>query len=407
VGLARQSWGCGGVGSLGSQRREDRRSEELGPQHLWPDAADRTSGLRSSARTVDGGELIGGQYRLLGPLGDSSYGRAMRAEQVSSGREVALHMIPEGSVSERVLVRELPLVVAKCALLSHPNVVALHGFGRVHGDAGPFYLVTDALEGVSLAEYLDAEGEPDLSLALTLVRQIGRALRAAHKLGIVHGDLRPANVRVIATEDGLHVRVTGFGKMPMLRLEDEPTTFVRGLSAPTYAAPELLRGEPIDARCDVYSLGTILFRMVAGQTPFGGATPSAVLEAHKRAAVPSLRAVAGDRVSPELDALVARSLAKSRTERFPDVVAMMSAMRFLAVKQGDTLAREVSEVSSLSALGHTRVNSILPSVALPELTHEPLTLDPDRQRRSELLSLALGVVLGLLVAAAGWFVLSR
>lgn len=395
---------------MGSQRREDRRSDGPAHERLWPDAADRTSGLRAKTRSpVDRDELVGGQYRLLGPLGESSYGRAIRAEQVSSGREVALHMIPEGTVSERVLVRELPLAVAKCALLSHPNVVALHGYGRVDGEAGPFYVVTDALEGVSLADYLHSQGQLEISSALTLVRQIGRALRAAHKLGIVHGDLRPANVRVIATDDGLHVRVTGFGKIPMTRLEDEPTTGVRGLSAPTYAAPELLRGEPLDPRSDVYALGAILFRMISGQAPFAGATPAAVVQAHKHAPVPSLRALVGDRVSVELDALVMRSLAKSRTERFPDVVAMMSAMRILAVKDGDFLSRDVSEVSTLAALGPQRINSILPTVPAPDPTggHEPLVLNPQRERATKWLFMGLGLIVGLAITVAAWILLPR
>jgi len=353
---------------LASQRREDNRSEGQAHGRLWPDVADRTSGVRArkSAIGVDPSELVGGQYRLLGPIGESCYGRAIRAEHVSSGREVALHMIADGTVSERVLARELPLAIAKCALLSHPNVVTLHGFGRADGDVGAFYVVTDALEGISLADYLHTQGEISLENALSLGRQIGRALRAAHKLNIVHGDLRPANVRVSVTDDGLHVRVMGFGKIPMSRSEDEPTTGVRGLSAPTYAAPELLAGEPLDPRADVYALGAILFRMIAGVPPFTGATPAAVLQAHKHAPVPSLRERVGESVSPELDALIQRCLAKSKHDRFPDVVAFMTAMRILTVKDGDFLSRDVSEVSSLAAIGAARVNSILPT--LPPLS---------------------------------------
>lgn len=364
--------------------------------------------MRAKRRVdVDPSELVGGLYRLLGPIGESSYGRAIRAEHAGTQREVALHMIPNGMVSERVLARELPLAVAKCAQLAHPNVVSLQAFGRVDGDSGPFYVVTDALEGISLADYLHTQGEISLETALMIARQIGRALRAAHKLDIVHGDLRPANVRVIATEDGLHVRVTGFGRIPMGRGEDEPSTGVRAVSTPTYASPELLRGEPLDPRADVYALGAILFRMISGEAPFTGATATAVVNAHKHAPIPSLRERVGDRVSSELDALVTRCLAKDKTDRFPDIVAVMTAMRVLSIQEGDFLSRDVSEVSSLMP---GRINSILPTVATPvdpTDEHTAITHDPRaqlRQRRAWIFAL---VVLTLATVGVLFFDLSR
>ncbi len=394
---------------VASQRREDGRSEGRAPERLWPEAADSSSGLRPKKRAdVDPSELVGGLYRLLGPIGETSYGRAIRVEHVGTRRELALHMIPDGMVSERVLARELPLAVAKCAQLTHPNVVTLQAFGRVDGDTGPFYVVTDALEGISLADYLHTQGDLSLETALGLARQIGRALRAAHKLGIVHGDLRPANVRVIATDDGLHVRVMGFGRIQLTRSEDEPSTGVRAIASPTFAAPELLRGEPLDPRTDVYALGAILFRMISGEAPYTGDT-AAVAQAHKHAPIPTLsaarRALLGESVARELDALVARCLAKSKDDRFPDVVAVMSAMRLLSVNDGDFLSRDYSEVS----LAPGRVNSILPTVATPFEPADELTLitvDPKANAFTRRFWIA-AAALSILALIAALFELSR
>ncbi len=396
---------------MASHRRDNDRTEGRAQERLWPDIADRSSGVRAKKRAdLDPSELVSGLYRLLGPLGESSYGRAIRAEHAGTHREVALHMIPDGMVSERVLARELPLAVAKCAQLTHPNVVTLQAFGRVDGDSGPFYVVTDALEGVCLADYLHEQGEISLDAALALARQIGRALRAAHKLGIVHGDLRPANVRVMSTDDGLHVRVTGFGRLPLSRADDEPRTGVRSISAPTYASPELLRGEPLDPRTDVYALGAILYRMISGEPPFIGATAASVVHAHKHAPIPSLResrARVGATVSEELDALVTRCLAKSKLERFPDVVAVMSAMRLLSLKDGDFLSRDFSEVSSLSP---GRINSILPTVAAgTDPADEQTVITPDPKLAASLRRFWIAAVLMSVLAVVGalYFELSR
>ncbi len=394
---------------MASQRSDDTRRHGRRHGPLWSEVADRTSGVRAmpSRTATDTAEWVGGQYRLLGPIGESCYGRAIRAQHVASGRDVALHIIADGAASERALIRELPLVVAKCALLAHPHVVTLQAYGRVEAGAGPFYVVTDALEGVSLAEYLDTQGEISVATALLLARQIGRALRAAHKLDIVHGDLRPENVRVSATDDGLHVRVTGFGKLPSSRAGDEPVTGVRGLRAPTYAAPEQLTGEllwdhALDARVDVYALGAIMFRMLAGVPPFTGATAAAVAHSHRVAAIPSLRVVAGTSVSVELDEVVTRCLAKNPADRFPDVAAVMSAMRIMTVQDGDFLSRDASDPSALSPPALAGVNSILPTVSANLKVADAATRmaqDASHPRRLRVFGRVLGTLAGLAVAA--------
>ncbi len=370
---------------------------------LWPEEADRTSGLRLRPRPERDDDTVGGHYRLIAPIGDTAYGRAFRAEHLRNGREVAVHFFTEGVVPERVLSRELPLAVAKCAQLSHPNVVSLHAYGRTDGAQGVYYVVTDMLEGVSLSQYLRERGPLSPTSALALVRQIGRALRAAHKLGVFHGDLRPANVRVVEVDQRAVLKVVGFGKLPLLCGGDEPASHVRGIAAPIYAAPELLRGEAIDARADVYALGAMLFRMIAGTAPFAGRTPSEVLQSME-ASPPSLRAFVGDEVSEDVDALVTRCLTSRPEERFPDVVAMMRAMRFVLLDETDFLSREMSDpLATTPPLSGAQ--SILPSVSpSADITgaRQAILAHEGSKARTRTILIAIGIVLALGIAGEVW-----
>ncbi len=387
-----------------SKRRDERRSLERSAKSsaLWPEAADRTSGLRPRRR-ASAEDALDGQYRLLGPLGDSAYGRVFRAEHLTLRREVAVHFIPEGTVPERVLSRELPLAVAKCAQLSHPNVVSLHAYGRTDAPESMYYVVTDLLEGVSLEDYLRARGPLTERQALGLVRQIGRALRAAHKLSIFHGDLRPANVQVIEIEERAVLKVVGFGKLPLLVRGDEAASPARAVAFANYAAPEFLRGDPVDARTDVYALGAILYRMVAGVPPYAGASPASVLEAMKQGPVASLRTRLGDAVSQELDAMVAKMLAANPADRFPDVVTAMRSMRFLFADETDFLSREMSDFSA--ALAVPGPQSILPSVSpSTEVTgaRQAMLAHEGAKARTRIILLAIGIVLALGVIGEVW-----
>jgi serine/threonine protein kinase len=387
-----------------TKRRDERRTLERSTEgsHLWPDAADRTSGLRPRRRS-SADDALDGQYRLLGPLGESAYGRAYLAEQLTLGRTVAVHFIPEGSVSERVLSRELPLAVAKCAQLSHPNVVSLHAYGRTDGQRGMYYVVTDLLEGISLEEYLNARGPLAERRALGLIRQIGRALRAAHKLSIFHGDLRPANVQAIEVDDRAVLKVVGFGKLPLLVRGDESASPNRNVSSPNYAAPEFLRGDPVDARTDVYALGAILFRMIAGAAPYPGSSSASVLEAMKSSPAPSLRARLGDAVSHELDGLVMRMLAVNPADRFADVVTAMRAMRFLFADETDFLSREIGDVSVVHTMPGPQ--SILPSVSpATDVTgaRQAMLAHEGAKARTRIILLAIGIVLALGVIGEVW-----
>jgi serine/threonine protein kinase len=396
---------------VGAKLNKDDQAGNGEQSPLWSRTADGSSGLRlrKSPPATGKEQLLSGMYRLGQSIGNSSYGRAVAAVQMPLGKPVAVHFLPRDATSERVLSRDLPLAVAKCAQLSHPNIVAVEAYGRADQD-GLYYVVTAPLEGESLADYLHKTGPLPVKQALSLMRQIGRALRAAHQHGIVHGDIRPANVRIIQTPSGELARVVGFGKVALLARDsqaplgrpvapfDEPTSEIRGITSPLYAAPELYQSGVVDARSDVYALGALLFRLIAGEPPYPGSSPMAVMEGHTSASIPSLRERAGDHVPPEVDALVMRCLEKRPELRYPDVVAFMQAMRFALLDDGEFLSREASDLLSLppAAIRAPGVNSILPSVPAVAGEAEPT---PVRRAEARSSNSWLWVVLaGLLIA---------
>jgi serine/threonine protein kinase len=280
---------------------------------LWPSAGDSSSGLRDK-RTVVGTPKDGvprvGPFELLSPIGSTAYGRAFRARRQQ--REVALHFLNLDDDGEGTLASALPLAVARCAQLSHPNVIAVEQQGRSEED-GAYYLVTEVLDGVSLAAALDdADGFP-LTRALQVALQIGRALRAAHKLGIVHGALSPANVRLSPTQGGELVRVVGFDCAAL-----SPRS--PALTGP-YQAPERASGRTTDTRGDIFALGALIYRMLAGEPP---TVESPALRA------PALSSVSREPVPRALDELVARCLEPDPSLRQSDLTSLMRGLREVA-----------------------------------------------------------------------------
>lgn len=322
---------------------------------LWPSSADGSSGLRDkravtperdrgsdpARRESQGPDSLEpaplGQdtapYQLLTPIGSTAYGRAFRARHTGQQREVALHFLTLEDDGEGTLARALPLAVAKCAQLSHPNVIALEEHGRTEKD-GLAYLVTEPLEGISLEAQLHDAGVLSLSRALTITLQIGRALRAAHKLGIVHGALTPANVRVLRKEGGELVRVVGFG---CTMLSPRPQLPEAGFNSP-YLAPECVRGASPDTRSDVFAVGALLFRMLTGRTP---SLP--VIDEEP----PSVAAFSLEPIPRELDELVGRCLEADPERRLSDLVELMRDLRAVARNQhvADEGPSTVSDVS--------------------------------------------------------------
>lgn len=252
-----------------------------------------------------------GRYEILAPLAEGGMARVFRARDVELDREVAIKVLRERRHPERT--DRFEEEARATAALTHPNVVMLHDVGR-QGDAR--YLVTELLDGQTLRERLE-HGGPAVQEAWALGRQIARALAAAHRRGITHGDLKPENLFVTAS--GV-VKVLDFG----LSHDDgalprfSPSTGTAG-----YMAPEQIRGDRADRRSDVFALGAVLFELFTGVRAFPGAT-----ELDRAAATlhaPPLLYAAGH-VPGWLRALIARCLQPAPEDRYASAEEVAEAL---------------------------------------------------------------------------------
>ncbi len=305
------------------------------------------------------GRTLAGRYRVDGVLGQGGVGVVYRATHVDIGRLVALKVLhPEyGAIPEtkRRFEREARALSA----LSHPHIVSIADYGIAGGMP---YLAMELIEGRTLADLLDDDGPPPIDTALDIERQILRGLAFAHARGILHRDLKPANVFLQELpDDPHHVKLLDFGLAKIVSddesAEAEPTLTRSGtiLGTPSYMAPEQASGSVVDARADVYSAGCVLFELLSGRVPFVAPTRGEVVRAHLVDPVPAPRSVRpGLEVTPALEALLDRALAKDRADRFVDAGAMLEAL--------DALPRPAARIDAhVAAGGH---GGLVPSDAI-------------------------------------------
>ncbi len=258
-----------------------------------------------------------GHYEVVAPLGSGGMGEVYRARDPRLGREVAVKVLPGGLARDPERLRRFEQEAKAIAGLSHPHILAVYDTGRAEGAP---YLVLELLEGQTLRERL-GEGAVPPRKAVELAAQVARGLAAAHEKGVVHRDLKPENVFVC--RDGT-AKILDFGVARLLgRPEDGPEeeTAVPLTSPGTlvgtvaYMSPEQIRGRPVDARSDIFSLGVVLYEMLAGRRPFRGETApeiqAAILHDEPEAlSGPDLR------VPAAVEGVVRRCLEKRKEERF-------------------------------------------------------------------------------------------
>jgi serine/threonine-protein kinase len=264
------------------------------------------------------GDTIAGTYRVRGVLGSGGMGTVYHAHDETLGRDVAIKLVHEDMLSGPG-VREAFLEEARSmARVRHENVVTIHAFG-VHRDQP--YLVMEYVAGSNLATWTAQHGPPSLNQALEIIDAMCRGVEAIHASGALHRDIKPGNILI---DDKGRIAVTDFGlSTPHADLEQPTGPFAHG--TPSYMAPELARGEPIDPRTatalDIYALGLLAFELITGQRPFAAKSTNGILQEHAYRTPPSPSTVRAG-VSTAFDAAILRALAKSPHDRTPSAEAL-------------------------------------------------------------------------------------
>ncbi len=299
------------------QARELRRDPETPP----------VSGvleLAAASMTTDPGVLAGTPYRLLQKIGEGSSGEVFEAEHVELGRKYAVKVLSAAHTAATDAVERFRREARAIAKISHPNLVRLHDFGKSLD--GRVFLVMELLSGKTL----DVHAEKGLGWreAIRLAMQASRALEAAHAAGLVHRDLKPQNL--FLTEDG-DLKLLDFGvAMALADTVDDAEKRQKGFAVfgtPEYMAPEQVAGEAVDARCDIYSLGCVLYELVTGSRPFEG-SPVVVMgkQLREEPERPRVRAPTVP-IPGELEAVIAKALAKDKDARFASAREMREALQ--------------------------------------------------------------------------------
>ena len=257
-----------------------------------------------------------GHYRILGLLGRGGMADVYRAEDERLGREVALKLVPPEFARDPERVARFEREVRAAARLTHPSIVTVHEFGRETGQ--PFYAM-ELMPGGDLKAKIRAHAqgmEPSEARAVAVA--IARALEYAHKQGFVHRDVKPENI--LFGEDGAP-QLTDFGIARAMSSGTRMTAVGMSIGSPHYMSPEQARGQVVDGRSDLYSLGVVLYEMLTGKVPFDAADTFAVGLSHINDPVPKLpREIAG--WQPVLD----RLLAKSPADRYRTAAELADAL---------------------------------------------------------------------------------
>jgi serine/threonine protein kinase len=262
-----------------------------------------------------------GHYRIDGVLGKGGMSVMYRATDIRLGRKVALKIIAEHLTEDPEFRERFVDEARNTSAIDHANVVPLYDFGEVDG---LLYIAMRLVDGSDLASLIK-DGPLAPERALALLSQVAEALDNLHERGLVHLDVKPANVLVTSRESAAeHVYVADFG----LTRRGATGHRTRGgdfLGSPTYAAPEHLRGEPVDARTDAYSLACVLFACLSGRPPFQGTVPE-VIQGHLNREVPSLTEQARN-LPPAIDEVIRRGMAKTPAQRYKTCRELIAAAK--------------------------------------------------------------------------------
>lgn len=264
------------------------------------------------------GKAVNG-YEILRQAGYGGMATVFLARQQSMNRNVALKFLPSNFIQDDMYLQRFEREVKIVAQLEHRNIVPVYDYGEHEGQP---YIVMRYMSSGSVEELLN-KGKIPITRVLGIAEQIASALDYAHQNGILHRDLKPSNILL---DDGGGAFITDFGIARILGESSSTLTTQGVVGTPSYMSPEQARGEGLDGRSDIYSLGVMLFEMVCGRRPFENDTPYGIVVMHVTTPPPSLRDIETD-VPAAVDKVIQRALSKQADQRPATASALAAALR--------------------------------------------------------------------------------
>jgi hypothetical protein len=330
-------------------------------------------------------------YRILGPIGRGGMGVVYRAEEVALDRLVALKVLAPALLGRDEFRQRFLREMRIAASIEHPNILPIYRAGE---DQGLLYLAMRYVDARDLREVLRRGGPLEASRAVWIVDQVAQALDAAHQRGLVHRDVKPANILLTPPGTGgrEHVYLVDFGVARPTTVDSSITSRDVIVGTIAYAAPEQLTGGPVDARTDVYALGCVLHECLTGRPPFTADSNQALILAHLQAPPPSIRSARPD-LPPAMDAVLAQALAKDPARRFGSCGELAAAARRAIERRAPAVPAPPGRPVARDGPGPAAAPPQRPgSPPLPANRFQPLLAPADRVRRLLWLTTAVALV---------------
>jgi serine/threonine protein kinase len=276
------------------------------------------------------GQILEGKYEVLEKLGAGAMGAIYRARHILMEREVAFKILHSHLVENEDFLKRFRNEAQITSKLRHPHAVTIFDYGVIKNLP---YIVMEYVPGSTLKDLILDEGALSFGELFPILKQVLSALREAHRIGILHRDLKPDNFILTKQEDGTYfVRVLDFGVAKLISQNQTQTQHQQlemFFGTPRYASPEQASGKELDVRTDIYALGVIMFEALTGEVPFEASSMKELLLKHLNQPPPALRQI-NPNISESLEAVVLKCLQKDREERFENVAALEQALYEIA-----------------------------------------------------------------------------
>ncbi|HJQ71136.1 MAG TPA: bifunctional serine/threonine-protein kinase/formylglycine-generating enzyme family protein [Blastocatellia bacterium] len=299
------------------------------------------------------GTILDDKYRIEEKIGEGGMGKVYRAVHIHMDNTVAIKILHPHLASDTTALERFRREARAAAHIRHPNAVVVTDFG-VAKDSGIAYLVMEFLEGVELRAKIKEQKQLDYEESFYIVQQTCSALQAAHAKGIIHRDLKPDNIWLLSSEEGIaRVKVLDFGIAKLKSSADTGTLTQQGMivGTPFYMSPEQCKGEELDARSDIYSLGIILYEMLTGQVPFQASTPVGVVLKHANEPPRPPRELR-DNIPVTVQDVILRALKKLPEERQESAIQLAQEFE-IALYQGGVELKQLGTKTPQSSFALT------------------------------------------------------